>query len=84
MLCKTPNIRRLQNKTGRLAAVGALGAIDFTGYFPIKIMDRKINTPDREIRSLKKATECPIGLLALLGELFNSLNVSFKFHISEK
>lgn len=83
MLGKALYIRRLQNRTDGLAAVGAFGAVDFPGYFPIEIMDRKINTPDREIRSLEKATECPVGIFALLSELFNPLDVSFKFHISE-
>ena len=46
-------------------------------------MDRKINTPDREIRSLEKAAECPVGFFALLSKLFNPLDVGFKFHISE-
>ena len=46
-------------------------------------MDRKINTPDREIRSLEKAAECPVGLFALLCELLNSLDVGFESHISE-
>jgi len=67
----------------RLAAVGALGAVDFPAYFPIEVMDRKINTPDREIRSFEKAAECPVGLFALLHELLNSLDVGFKFHKSE-
>jgi hypothetical protein len=84
MLGKAFDIRRFQNRVDRLAAVGALGAVDFSGYFPIEIMDRKINPPDREIRSLEKAAECPVGLLALLRELFNSLDVCFKFHISER
>jgi hypothetical protein len=64
-----------------LAAIGALGAVDFTGYFPVETMDRKINTPDGKIRSFEKATKCPVGLLTLLRELLNSLNVGFKFHI---
>jgi len=46
-------------------------------------MDRKINPTDREIRSLEKAAECPVGIFALLSEIFNPLDVSFKFHISE-
>jgi hypothetical protein len=83
MLGKSPDIRRLQNRMDCLTAIGALGAVDFPGYFPIEIMDRKINTPDREIRSLEKAAECPVGLFALLRELLNSLDVGFKFHISE-
>ena len=83
MLGKAPDIRRLQNRMDCLAAVGALGAVDFPGYFPIEIMDRKINTPDREIRSLEKAAECPVGLFALLRELLNSLDVGFESHISE-
>lgn len=82
MLGKAPDIRRLQNRMDCLAAIGALGAVDFPGYFPIEIMNRKINTPDREIRSLEKAAECPVGLFALLRELLNSLDVGFKFHIS--
>jgi hypothetical protein len=84
MLGKASDIRRLQDRMDGLAAVGALGAVDFSGYFPIEIMDRKINPPDREIRSLEKAAECPVGLFALLRELFNSLDVGFKFHISER
>jgi hypothetical protein len=80
---KTPDIRRLQNRTDCLTAVGALGAVDFPGYFAIEITDLKVNTPDREIRSLEKAAECLVGLFALLREFLNSLNVGFKFHISE-
>jgi hypothetical protein len=80
---KPSDIRQFQNRMNRLAAVGALSAIDFPGYFPIEIMDRKINPPDREIRSLEKAAECPVGLFALLCELLNSLDVGFDFHISE-
>ena len=83
MLGKTPDIRRLQNRTGCLAAIGALGAVDFPGYFPIEVMDRKINTPNRKIRSLEKAAECPVGLFALFRELLNSLDVGFKIHTSE-
>jgi hypothetical protein len=83
MLGKALGIRRLQNGMDRLAAICALGAVDFSGYFPIEIMDLKINTPDREIRSLERAPECPVGLLALLRKLLNSLNVSFEPHISE-
>jgi len=83
MLSKAPDIRRLQNRMDCLAAVGAIGAVDFPGYFPIEIMDRKINTPDREIRSLEKAAECPVGLFALLRELLNSLDIGFESHISE-
>jgi hypothetical protein len=81
MLGKTPNICRLQNRMDCLAAVGALGAVDFPGYFPEETMDLKINTPDREIRSFEKTAERPIVLFALLRELLNSLDVSFKFHI---
>jgi len=51
MLGKASDIRRFQDRMDRLAAIGALGAVDFPGYFPIEIIDRKINTPDREIRS---------------------------------
>jgi hypothetical protein len=69
---------------GCLATIGALDAVDFPGYFPIEIVDRKINTPDREIRSLEKTAECPVGLFALFRELLNSLDVRFKFHISER
>ena len=83
MLGKAPDIRRIQNRMDCLTAIGALGAVDFPGYFPIEIMDRKINTPDREIRSFEKAAECPVGLFSLLRELLNSLDVGFKFHISE-
>jgi hypothetical protein len=83
MLGKALGIRRLQNGMERLAAICALGAVDFSGDFPIEIMDLKINTPDREIRSLEKAPECPVGLFALLCELLNSLNVGFEPHISE-
>ena len=61
MLGKALDIRRLQNRMDCLAAIGALGAVDFPGYFPIDIMDRKINASDREIRSLEKAPECPIA-----------------------
>ena len=82
-LGKAPDIRRLQNRTDCLAAIGALGAVDFPGYFLIEIMDRKVNTPDRKIGSLEKTAECPVGLFALLRELLNSLDVGFKFHISE-
>ena len=46
MLGKALGIRRLQNGMDRLAAICALGAVDFSGYFPIEIMDLKINTPD--------------------------------------
>jgi hypothetical protein len=46
MLGEPPDIRLLQNRMNRLAAVGAFGAVDFSGYFPIEIMDSKINTPD--------------------------------------
>ncbi|MDP2967638.1 MAG: hypothetical protein Q8P64_00310 [Deltaproteobacteria bacterium] len=83
MLGKTPHIRRFQNRTDCFAAVGAFGAVDFPRYFTIEIMDRKINTPDREIRSLEKAAERPVGFFALLSELLNPLDVGFKFHISE-
>jgi len=83
MLGKARDIRGFQNRVGCLATIGALGAVDFPGYFPIETVDRKINTPDREIRSLEKAAECPVGLFALFGELLNSLDVRFKFHISE-
>ena len=83
MLGKAPDIRRLQNRMDCLTAIGALGAVDFPGHFPIEIMDRKINAPNRETRSLEKAAECPVALFALLGELLNSLDVGFKFHISE-
>jgi hypothetical protein len=83
MLGKASDIRRLQNRMDCLTAIGALGAVDFTGYFPIEITDRKINAPDREIRSLEKAAECPVGLFALLRELLNSLDVGFKFHTFE-
>jgi hypothetical protein len=83
MFGKAPDIHRLQNRTDCLTSIGAFGAVDFSGYFPIEIMDRKINTPEREIRSLEKAAECPVGLFALLRELLNSLDVDFKFHISE-
>jgi len=83
MLGKASNIRRLQNRTDCLTAIGALDAVDFPGYFLIEIMDRKINTPDREIRSFEKAAECPVGLFALLRELLNSLDVGFKSHISK-
>ena len=83
MLGKAPDIRRLQNWMDYLAAVSALGTVDFSGYFPIEIMDRKINHPDREIRSLEKAAECPVGLFALLRELLNSLDVGFESHIPE-
>ena len=83
MLGKAPDIRRLQNRMDRLAAVGALGAVDFPGYFLIEIMDRRINTPDGETRSLEKAAECPVGFSALLRELLNSLNVGFESHLSE-
>ena len=83
MLGKALGIRRLQNRMDCLAAVSALGAVDLPRYFPIEIMDLKINTPDREIRSLEKAPECPVGLFALLCELLNSLNVGFEPHISE-
>ncbi|OGP75323.1 MAG: hypothetical protein A2V86_14280 [Deltaproteobacteria bacterium RBG_16_49_23] len=83
MLGKTPQIRRLQNRTDGLAAVCAFGAVDFPRYFPIEIMDRKINPTDREIRPLEKAAECPVGIFALSSKLLNPLDVSFKFHISE-
>jgi len=83
MLGKAPHICRLQNGTDRPAAVGAFGAVDSPGYFLIEIMDREINTTDREIRSLEKAAECPVGFFALLSKLFNPLDVGFKFHISE-
>jgi hypothetical protein len=83
MLGKAPDIRRLENRMDCFAAVGAPGAVDFSGYFPIEIMDLKINTPDREIRSLEKAPECPVNLFTLLRELLNSLNVGFEPHIPE-
>jgi hypothetical protein len=82
MLGKASDIRRFQGRMDGLAAVGALGALDFLGYFPIEIMDLKINPTGRESRSLEKATECPVGLFALLHQLLNSLDVGFKFHIS--
>jgi hypothetical protein len=81
MLGEPPDICRLQNRIDRLAAIGALGAVYFPGYFPKETMDLKINTPDREIRSLEITAECPVGLFALLRELLNFLDVSFKFHI---
>ncbi|MGA2467019.1 MAG: hypothetical protein ABSH06_22055 [Thermodesulfobacteriota bacterium] len=81
-LRKALDISRLQNRMDCLTAVGALGAVDFPGDFPIEIMDLKINTPDRQLRSLEKAPECPVGLFALLSELLNSLNVGFEPHIS--
>jgi hypothetical protein len=34
-LGKPPDISRLQNRTDRFAAVGALGAVDFPGYLPV-------------------------------------------------
>jgi len=80
---KAPDIRGFQDRMGCLTTIGALGAVDFPGYFPIEIVDRKINTPDRETRSLEKAAECPVGLFALFRELLNSLDVGFKFHIFE-
>jgi hypothetical protein len=83
MLGKATDIRRLQNRMDCLTTIGTLGAVDFSGYFPIEIMDCKINTPDREIRSLEKAAECPVGLFALLRALLNSLDIDFKLHISE-
>ncbi len=82
MLGKAPDIRRFEDRMGCLATIGALGAVNFPGHFPIEIMDRNINAPDREIRSLEKAAECPVGLFALFRELLNSLDVGFKFHIS--
>ena len=84
MLGKALDIRRLQNRMNCLAAVGTLGAVDLTGYFPIDIMDRRINTSDGTIRSLEKTPEFPVGLLAFLRKLLNSLNVGFEpHHISE-
>jgi hypothetical protein len=80
MLGKAPDIRGCQDRMGCLATIGALGAVDFPGYFPIEIVDRKINTPDREIRPLEKAAECPVGLFALFCEFLNSLDVGFKVH----
>jgi hypothetical protein len=68
---------------GCLATIGALDAVDFPGYFPIEIVDRKINTPDRKIRSLEKTAECPVRLFAFFRELLNSLNVRFKFHATQ-
>jgi hypothetical protein len=65
MFGKTPDIRGFEDRMGYLATIGALGAVDFPGYFPIEVVDREINTPDREIRSLEKAAECPVGLFAL-------------------
>jgi hypothetical protein len=83
MLGNASDIHRFQNGMNRLAAVAALGAVDFSGYFAIEILDLKINTPDREIRSLEKAAECPVGVFALLRKLLNSLDVCFKFHRSD-
>jgi hypothetical protein len=83
MLGKASDIRRFQDRMDGLAAVGALGAVDFPGYFPIEIMDLKINATGREIRSLEKAAGCPVGLFALSRELLNSLDVGFKCRISE-
>jgi hypothetical protein len=83
MLGKAPEICGFQDRMGCFATIGALGAVDFRGYFPMEALDRKINTPDREIRSLEKAAERPVGLFALFCELSNSLDVGFKFHISE-
>jgi hypothetical protein len=77
------DIRRLQNRLDRLAAVGALGALDLTGYFPIDIMDRRINTSDGTIRSLEKTPKCPVGLFTFLRELLNSPNVGFEAHTFE-
>ena len=82
MLGKAPDICGCQDRMGCFATIGALGAVDLPGYFPTEIMDREINTPDREIRSLEKAAECPVGFFALFRELLNSLDVGFKFHIS--
>ncbi len=84
MLGKAPDIRRLQNRMDCLAAISALGAVDFAGHFPIEIMNLKINSLDRVIRSLEKAPECPVGLIALLRELLDSLDVGFKLHLFEK
>ena len=83
MFCKEPDIGRLENRIDCLAAVSALGAVDFSGYFLIEIMDLKINTPDGKIRSLEKAPECPVGLFTFLCQLLNSLDVGFEPHISE-
>jgi len=80
-LGKAPDISRIQNRTDRLAAVGALGAVDFPGHIPVEIMDRAINPPNGEIRSLEKAAECPIGILPFFRELLNSLDVGFKLHL---
>jgi hypothetical protein len=83
MLGKALDIRRFQDRMDCLATIGALGAVDFSGDFLIEIADRKINTPDGEIRPFEKTAECPVRLFAFFRELLNSLNVGFKFHISE-
>lgn len=80
-LGKAPDIGRLQNRTDCLAAVGALSAVDFPGYLPIELMNRTINPPNGEIRSLEETAESPIGLFAFFRELLNSLDVGFKFHV---
>jgi hypothetical protein len=82
-LAKAPDISLVQNRADRLAAVGALGAIDFPGYFPIDLMNRTIDPPNGKTRSLEKAAESPIGLLTFLRELLNSLDVGFELHMSE-
>jgi hypothetical protein len=81
MLGKASDIRGFQDRMGCLATIGALGAVDFPGYFPIEVVDRKINPPDREIRPFEKSAECPVGFFALLPELLDSLDVGFKFHL---
>jgi hypothetical protein len=80
MLGKALDICGFQDRMGYLATIGALGAVDFPGDFLIEVVDRKINSPDREIRPLEKAAECPVRLFAFFRELLNSLNVGFKFH----
>jgi hypothetical protein len=83
-LGQAPDVSRVQKRTGHFAAVGALGAIDFPGYFPIDLMNRMIDPPNGKTRSLEKAAESPIGLLTFFRELLNSLDVRFRLYMSER
>jgi hypothetical protein len=84
LLGQAPDVRRLQNRTDCHAAIGALGTVDFRGYFPVEVTDRTIYSPNGEIGSLEKAAECPIGILPLFRESLDPLHVPFKVHISDR
>jgi hypothetical protein len=81
MLGKPTDIHRLQERMNFLTAIGTFGTVDFPRYFAIEMMDCRVNAPTGENRSLEETAECPIGLLALFRELFNSLNIRFESHI---